>query len=313
MNKCNRCGVDLAILSYCTIPSCPNTPSTKEEKTGGEVEEDLWKTNAGELLMANHPSKQPSIPLTDTDFEKEAEELLIKHLTPIYGAGESTIMAKLEKNKCVISAIMEARQMSLPNKKSAEMIWDACIERESYEYDKEEIGMTDETLMIRYSGKIPPDKQTFLSSLPEQNESVVSQSKWKWDIHFRTLFDNQETMDEFFKELMKEMNIATTNGMFEILKVNDNPISFTALPVPKRFEPRQRPNSSRARLMPRIPDPITYTIRFEKFEEKSSSLPDTDKMGELIEWVEICKKNGWTIISIHDILSKAKEINSKSK
>lgn len=112
------------------------TPSTKEEKTGGEVEEEIRKECVISEIIADRPERhpketaglivkylssiKPSIPLTDTDnYEVEAENLLIKHLTPIYGEGESTIMAKLEKNKCIISAIVEARKMSLPNKKSA--------------------------------------------------------------------------------------------------------------------------------------------------------------------------------------------------
>ncbi len=103
------------------------------------------------------------------------------------------------------------------------------------------------------------------------------------DYHFSTLFDTPYEMEMFFRHLMYEMNCATSNGSFQIAKVDGKPLSFTALPDPKRFRfnvkdgpPRKRPASA----MVRIPDPVTFTVRFEKFiepEKQASGLIEAAK------------------------------------
>lgn len=111
----------------------------------------------------------------------------------------------------------------------------------------------------------------------ERLKSIVSnpdefKRKWKWDIHFRTLFDTIETMDEFFNELMREMNGATNNGQFQILKVMARLYHSPRCPFQKGSKQRHAPDQQEVGLCQESPIRLP-TIKFEKFEEKDNTVP----------------------------------------
>lgn len=190
---------------------------SKEEKTGGEVEESkkcvagCMRYDGGEVKHHKDCVYYPeslskmyddllsqSTPLTEDNYEVEADEpnkLIDKHFI------KNKVYLTSNERHTIIDIIKEASKMSLSNKNSAEIGWDACEARKDYESRIE---------WYKYHNlSTPPDKKTFLNSLPETEDKMgklIEFIKSKSSIRGMEYADGWSAAMKLILEKAKEIN-----------------------------------------------------------------------------------------------------------